>query len=287
MKITVKAAAKINLHLDILATLKSGYHSLFMIMQSVSLYDLVTIEKISSGIELTCSAATIPCDKTNIAHKAAVAFFDLTGIKGGARIHIDKRIPFSAGLAGGSADGAAVIASLNKLYCTGLNDFELGQIGIKVGADVPFCISGGTMLAQDIGGVLSPLPDLKKTYIVLAKPECSVSTKLAYKAFDECEYVRHPKNAIILNSAVNGDFDGICKYAHNVFEQFIEVPERVEIKRIMHENNVRLCQMSGSGPTVFGLFDSKQGANSCVKALEEIVNDIYVCECVSSGLEFC
>jgi 4-diphosphocytidyl-2-C-methyl-D-erythritol kinase len=285
MKTTVKAAAKINLHLDIVSTLPNGYHSLFMIMQSVGLYDTVTVEKAAEEIEITCSAPEIPTDKRNIAHKACEAFFKTLGIKGGAKIHIEKNIPFAAGLAGGSADGAAVIAGLNKLYQTNLTESELCRIGIKVGADVPFCLTGGTRLSQDIGGVLSPLPPVGEKLVVLAKPGCSVSTKEAYEAYEKCEYVRHPNNAAVLHAAANSNFQGICKSACNVFEQFIEVTERVEIKRIMRDYNALMCQMSGSGPTVFGIYENERDALACAEELKQAVNEVYVCRTVSIGLE--
>ncbi|NLB36438.1 MAG: 4-(cytidine 5'-diphospho)-2-C-methyl-D-erythritol kinase [Clostridiales bacterium] len=284
MKTTVKAAAKINLHLDIVSTLPNGYHSLFMIMQSVGLYDTVTVEKAPKGIEITCSAPEIPTDKTNIAFKACKAFFEATGIRGGAKIHIEKHIPHAAGLAGGSADGAAVIAALNRIYETKLTDFELCRVGIKVGADVPFCLTGGTRLSQDIGGVLSPLPPIGEMLIVLAKPECSVSTKEAYQAFEKCEYVRHPNNAAVLHAAANSNFGGICKNACNVFEQFVEVAERVEIKRIMREHNSLMCLMSGSGPTVFGVFDNEADALACAGELRQPIGEVYVCRTVTEGL---
>ncbi len=284
MQITVKAAAKINLHLDILSTLANGYHSLFMIMQSVGLYDDITVEKYAGEIEITCSEPAIPTDKSNIAYKAASAFFNAAGINGGAKIHIEKHIPFAAGLAGGSADGAAVIVGLNEIYSTGLNEFELCQIGIKVGADVPFCLTGGTKLSQDIGGVLSSLPALPEKHVVLAKPDRSVSTKAAYDAFEKTENIRHPDNAAVLHAAANSDFEGICQNACNVFEQFIEVPERVEIKRIMRGNNAGLCQMSGSGPTVFGIFQNSKDALVCAGDLKNIAGNIYVCTTVDKGL---
>jgi 4-diphosphocytidyl-2-C-methyl-D-erythritol kinase len=186
MKTTVKAAAKINLHLDIVSTLPNGYHSLFMIMQSVGLYDTVTVEKAAEEIEITCSAPEIPTDKRNIAHKACEAFFKTLGIKGGAKIHIEKNIPFAAGLAGGSADGAAVIAGLNKLYQTNLTESELCRIGIKVGADVPFCLTGGTRLSQDIGGVCLPCLLSAKSLL------CSQSLDVP---FQPRRHMRHMKNA--------------------------------------------------------------------------------------------
>lgn len=287
MKITINAAAKINLFLDILAKFENSYHSLFMVMQSVSLYDTIELEPTKGDtISITCSESALPTDKTNIACKAAAAFFDAAGLEGkGLHIHIEKRIPFAAGLAGGSSDAAAVIAGLNKLYNTCFNEKKLHEIGLTVGSDVPFCITGGTMLVQDTGGVLSPLPALPPCYLVLAKPESGVSTKGAYKTYDECDYIWHLDTCTMLNKTVSGDLKGICEFAGNVFEQCIEVPERVDIKAVMRKHGSLCSQMSGSGPTVFGIFEKKSDADACAVELKTIVKDVYVCEPVKNGLE--
>lgn len=283
----IKAYAKVNLMLDILGTLPNGYHNLWMIMQSVSLYDTVTVEKTDSGkITLTCSQEGIPTDKKNIAHKAAKAFFDATGtLNCGIHIDIEKSIPSEAGLAGGSADGAAVIKALNELFNTKLTERELCRIGRKVGADVPFCIVGGTCLAQNIGDVLSPLEDIPQCYFVLAKPKMGVSTKEAYANFDNAQYIRKPKKDKMLIAAANGDFDTMCKLAANVFEQVIEVPERVEIKKIMRKNNAKLSLMSGSGPTVYGIFENENGAKACAEELKSITKDVFIANPEPCSLE--
>jgi len=283
----IKAYAKINLMLDILGTLPSGYHNLWMIMQSVSLYDTVTVEKNNSEkITITCSKKGIPTNEKNIAYKAAACFFEKTGIKNcGIHIHIEKTIPSEAGLAGGSADGAAVIKALNEIFDTKLAERELCRIGRKVGADVPFCIVGGTCLAQNIGDVLSPLDDIPQCYFVLAKPKMGVSTKEAFASFDNASYIRKPKKEKMLIAAANGDFDEMCNLAANVFEQVIEVPERVEIKKIMRKNNSKLSLMSGSGPTVYGIFENENDAENCAKQLKSITNDVFVATPVSVSLK--
>lgn len=287
MKAEYKAAAKINLMLDILATLDNGYHSLFMIMQSVGLYDTVSVEKNNDGkISITCSEEKLPCDETNIAHKAAMAFFSDTGIKNtGIKIHIEKKIPFAAGMAGGSADGAAVIAALNDIFEANLSQKELCSIGVKVGADVPFCLTGGTCLAQNVGEVLSPLPDLGDCVIVLAKPDRGVSTKDAYAAFDIAQSVRHLDTCGMLYAAANGEFYGMCRRTKNVFEQLIEVPERVPIKSILNRSGALAACMSGSGPTVFGIFDDESKAECAAESLKSFINSVYVVKPVNKGLE--
>lgn len=283
MKIIVDAPAKINLFLDIIGRLDNGYHSLFMVMQSVGLSDKVTLEKNDKNeIALSCSDSRLPSDESNIAYKAAKAFFDYTGIEPCVKIDIQKRIPFAAGLAGGSADAAAVIVGLDEMFGTDLSEHELCKIGLKVGSDVPFCIVGGTCLSQNTGGVLSALEPLKDCYIVLAKPEAGVSTAEAYAAADNAHLYR-PDSMRMLDACEKGDFEGICKYAGNVFEQVIEVADRVEFKRIMRKHGCSLCQMSGSGPTVFALFDDETSASNCANELKEICPNVFVAAPVSHG----
>lgn len=286
MRVVYDAAAKINLMLDILARLENGYHSLFMLMQSVDLYDTVTVETDCSGaINITSNEEGIPCDKRNIAYKAAEAFFGFTGKENkGLTIHIEKRIPFAAGMAGGSADGAAVIAALNDIFETNLSEQELCKIGLKVGADVPFCLTGGTRLAQNVGEILSPLPPLDDCYIVLAKPERGVSTKEAFAAFDTATNVRHLDTCGMLYAASQGDLYEICKRTKNVFEQLIEVPERVPVKSTLNRHGALTACMSGSGPTVYGIFDDESKAQSAASALKSLVKNIYITKPVKSGL---
>lgn len=288
MKITVKAAAKINLMLDILEKLPNGYHSLWMIMQSVSVYDRVSVEKkTSGGITISCSEDGIPTDERNIAYKAAEKFFDFCGEEDrNIHITIEKNIPHAAGLAGGSADGAAVITALNSLYGKNLPVKKLCQIGVKVGADVPFCIQGGTMLAQDIGQVLSQLPDMPSCFFVLAKPQQGVSTAEAYAAVDSMN-LRHPDAHTMFRSVVDGDLNGIAKSLGNVFEQAVDVHERVSIKEIMRNNDAMGCCMSGSGPTVFGIFENSKNAEKCASELLKKIKGItvHVCTPAEYGCE--
>lgn len=283
MKVTVNAPAKINLFLDIIGRLDNGYHSLFMVMQSVGLSDDVSVELCDEkGIFLTCSDSRLPTDEKNIAYKAAKNFCDAAGIEPNLKIHIEKKIPFAAGLAGGSADAAAVIVGLNEILKTDFSQAKLCEIGLSVGSDVPFCIVGGTCLSQNTGGVLSPLKPLRDCYIVLAKPEAGVSTAEAYAAADNT-YLYKPDSMRMLDACEKGDFDSMCKYAGNVFEQVIEVPERVELKRVMRKHGASLCQMSGSGPTVFALFTEKERAEKCAEELKEICPNVFVTEPVANG----
>ena len=285
----LKAAGKINLMLDILGTTDDGYHSLFMIMQSIGIRD--TVEIVETGnpneIKITCTNKNIPCDKTNICYKAAERYFNHTGIHNpGVQINIDKKIPFAAGLAGGSADGAAVFYGLNKMMGEPLNITELSRLSEKTGADIPFCIQGGTMLAVDVGGVLAPLPSVREDYYVLVKPDQDVSTKEAYALADSYPFLRHLDKQGMLRALVLQDMGRAYDRIGNVFEQFVEVPDRVEIKTIMRKcGAIRSC-MSGSGPTVYGIFENSENSEKCVRELKKAgFSNVHLCRPVSSGLE--
>lgn len=287
MKITLKAYAKINLMLDILSRLENGYHDLYMIMQSVSLYDVVSVTKTDSeAITITCDVPSIPTDEKNIAYKAAAAFFAYTGIKNsGVDIDIQKNIPHAAGLAGGSTDGAAVIVALDKLFSANLREKDIIAIGSKVGADVPFCALGGTMLAQYTGTVLSHLPGLDLPYIVIAKPSQDVSTAEAYAAFDTADRVRHLDKNGMLQAVLSGDRDKVYEKVGNVFEQFIDVTERVIIKDIMRTNGAVCACMSGSGPSVFGIFQDKDSAEKSLAELKKTYPQSYLCASTDFGCQ--
>lgn len=289
MEIKVKAYAKINLLLDIINRRTDGYHDLFMIMQSIGLYDTVTVsETKSKKITITCNIDDIPLDEKNIAHKAASAFYKETKIKNkGINIDIVKRIPHAAGLAGGSADGAGVLVALNELYGTGLTEDELCSIGVKIGADVPFCIKGGTLLAQGIGDVLNKVKPLRKCFILIAKPDCGVNTGFAYSQFDEYGKSHTPDKLGMLCALQNRDLKEICGKMENVFEQFIDVPNKVDIKDVMRSNGAVGVCMSGSGPTVFGIFDDRNKAEKAAGELEFLAKDIAVTVPVSTGCRIC
>lgn len=285
MRATVKAAAKINLMLDIIEQLENGYHSLWMVMQSVNLYDTITVERTGTGeICLSCTDARLPADETNLAFQAAQTFFEATVVSNdGISIAIDKKIPFAAGLAGGSADAAATLLALDRLYGTNLKQRTLNKIGLTLGADVPFCLQGGTMLAQHIGELLTPVPELPDCWIVLAKPAQGISTAQAYHLCDTAPHLRAPDKRGMLNALLAEDLKGAARLVGNVFEQVIDVPERVAIKALMREYGALGCCMSGSGPTVFGLFDAQQAAKDCAEKLKTIVPDVFACRPVEEG----
>ena len=277
MKIKINAAAKINLLLDLTAVLENGYHSIYTVMQSVGLCDTVTVETNDSGkISLSCSDETMPLNNKNTAWKAAESFFEYIGKPvQGTNIHIEKNIPSQAGMAGGSADAAAVIKALDILHNTSLTEDDLFRIGEKVGADVPFCITGGTKLCLNKGEVMAELPDFPDCYIVVAKPDQGVSTKEAYDNFDSAEWIRHPDNEGFLFAATQQNFDVMCKKAANVFEQVVEVSDRVKIKAVMRNNNAKLAMMTGSGAAVFGIFQNEEDADRCYNELSVNYTNVF------------
>lgn len=285
MKIKTKAFAKINLILDITAKRTDGFHELFTIMQSVSAHDIITVEKKKGqGITVSCNIDGIPLDESNIVYKCALAFFKANKIRRfGINIDINKMIPHAAGLAGGSADGAATLVALNELYKTELTTDELCKIGADIGADIPFCIMGGTVLCQGKGDILTKAKNLPQCYIVLAKPDIAVNTKAAYRSFDENGKIRTPDNFGMLCAVHNRNINEIASKLDNVFEQFIEVPQRVDIKSVMNNYGALGACMSGSGPTVFGIFGDKAAAESCRDELKSFVKDVIICKPVTKG----
>ncbi|MBQ6164818.1 MAG: 4-(cytidine 5'-diphospho)-2-C-methyl-D-erythritol kinase [Clostridia bacterium] len=293
MPIVRKAAAKLNLLLDLSGVIfPDGYHEIGTVMQSVGIYDTVTLSP-DDSVSVSCtldgplsarpgSAADIPCDKTNTAYKAALRFAEYTGKNVGVRIGIVKRIPSGAGLAGGSADAAAVISGLDEMYHTGLSQRQLCEIGARVGADVPFCLVGGTMLAQNVGDLLTPLPPLSGYRVLIVKPDAHVSTKEAYAAFDSCEHIRHPSIPWALNAYLRGDLKTFFAQCANVFEQTVEVAGRAEIKAAMRSFGSELALMTGSGSAIFGLFRSEDDLNACAARLPDY--PVFSGELWQSGL---
>lgn len=284
----LKANAKINLIIDITGIKKNGYHSLFTIMQSVSLGDIITVERIDGeDIIISCDTAGVPTDKSNIVYKCAERFFEYANIteNRGISIHIEKHTPFGAGMGGGSADGAAVLVALNKLFNKNYADKILCRIGVKVGADIPFCIVGGTALCLDTGAVVAPLTDIKGYHIVIVKPEESVSTKEAYGAVDALENMKHPKNQEMLELLADGDVNNALKLCANVFEQALEVAGRVDVKSICNKNGAVASCMTGSGSAVYGIFENYENALEAAKELEKKFSQVYVCTPSEYGVE--
>jgi len=280
-RMKLKSLGKINLGLDVLGRRENGYHDVRMVMQTLYLYDNVTlIKKEEPGIEIESNLYFLPTDSGNIAWKAANLLMEEFHIPGGIKIILNKYIPVAAGMAGGSSNAAAVLYGMNKMYRLGLSQQELMDRGVKLGADVPYCIMRGTVLAEGIGEILSPLPPMPKCQILIAKPPISVSTKAVYQAIDSREIENHPDIDGIIDGLEKRDLDKIATSMGNVLEKVtIEMhPEIAEIKKCMLENGALGAMMSGSGPTVFGIFrDNRtvQKAYEKVKA-QGIAKQVYV-----------
>ncbi len=261
--IILKGRAKINLTLDVVGKRENGYHDLQMIMQSISLYDTLYIRKIkSSGIRLSSNYAWLPTNEKNIAYRAAQLFFEETGIQGGVAIEITKRIPVGAGLAGGSTDAATTLVGLNKLYATKLSKERLMEMGLKLGADVPFCISKGTVLAEGIGEELTPLTPMPPAHLIIVKPPFSVSTVTVYKNLDLSKLKEHPDTPQMIKAIEEGDIKAIASKMVNVLET-VTIPMHPvigEIKDRLMEEGALGAMMSGSGSAVFGIYETKEQA---------------------------
>ena len=280
-KLELKALGKINLGLDILGKRPNGYHDVRMVMQTVMLYDDVTLEKKEEeGIELETNLSFLPIDSGNIAYKAAKLLIDEFKIPGGIKIRLEKHIPVAAGMAGGSTNAAAVLYGMNKMYNLGLTTEELMERGVKLGADVPYCIMRGTVLAEGIGEILTPLAPLPKCYVLIAKPPLSASTKEIYEKYDSKEDIVHPDIDAIIDGLQNDDIKKVAENMGNVLEQVMipDYPVLDEIKKTMMENGALGSMMSGSGPTVFGIFDDRKLAKDAASVIQEkdLAKQVYV-----------
>ncbi|MBR2714614.1 MAG: 4-(cytidine 5'-diphospho)-2-C-methyl-D-erythritol kinase [Ruminococcus sp.] len=291
MKLSVKAPAKINLSLDIVSKRPDGYHDVAMVMQAVSLYDTVTVsdevdESVTDDVVVTCDDPAIPTDSRNIVCKAAKAFFrycDITPVK--ISVDIKKNIPSQAGLAGGSTDAAAVILAMNRIFDTKLNSSQMCEIGSNVGADVPFCIVGGTMHAKGIGTDMSKLPNLTKCSILICKPDVCVSTAEAYAKADS----RENKGFIVTDEVVKMIFRrnlrGVCQCLYNDFEVVMQLDEINAIKKTMVKNKALGACMSGSGSAVYGIFLNEKTALNCKEVMQSEFEKLYVCSPIKGGCE--
>ena len=273
----IDAPAKINLTLDITGRRADGYHLLRSVMQTVDLCDTVTLIPGGEGIRLTVSDETLPADERNTAWKAAALFYEAAELTPAVDILIEKRIPQQAGMAGGSADAAAVLRGLNKLYDRPLTDSVLLILGEKIGADVPFCLLGGTMLAEGIGEELTALPTLPPVWITVVKPDVGVSTAAAYAAVDSADIPLHTERETALLAALRGgDVAGVAANVFNVFEDALALPEVAEVKAALAAFAPLGCQMTGSGSAVFAMFDSEDRATEAATALEAL-GATFVC----------
>jgi len=265
--ISMKARAKINLSLDITGKRSDGYHNIKTIMQTIDLHDNLAIEIINEGIELECNSSEVPCNNKNIAYRAAELFLNKYGnkygIKYGVKIKIEKNIPVAAGLAGGSTDAAAVLIGMNKLFDCKIDMDELMSTGKLLGADVPYCIRGGTVLAEGIGDVLSELAAIPKSYIVLIVPKIHVSTKCVYENFDFNKVNKRPDTDLLISAVNKGDIRILAENMVNVLETVTAEKFSIinELKQKLKYLGALGSLMSGSGPAVFGIFTDRISAD--------------------------
>lgn len=287
MIVTELAYAKINLYLDVFPPREDGYHDIKSIMHTVSLADTVTVDTDCSEIVLTCTNASLPTDSKNLAYRAAELFFRASGIPCGARIHIEKKIPVAGGLAGGSADAAAVLRALNAAFGCHMEADTLAAIGAELGADVPFCTVGGCALCTGIGEIITPLPSLRKTICVIANGGEGVSTPDAYKRLDKMYGEGLTDNGgnidAVISSLQSGDLSSLCHEAFNIFESAVLPCHSTagKLKDIMSKSGAVLSMMSGSGPSVFGLFESRTDADKAADEIRSIKGTVaHICKTI-------
>ena len=287
--ITLKSRAKINLSIDVLGKRQDGYHLVEMIMQTIDLYDLIEInEKDNDQITIKSTSDEIPLDCNNLVYKAANLIKKTFNINKGVEIHIKKNIPVAAGMAGGSSNAAAALVGLNKLWNLNLSNQQLEKIGLKLGADVPFCINGGAVLASGIGEELTPIKGLTKDVCILVcKPDLFVSTKEVYECIDSKDIDKRPNNKFLIECLKNEDTRQLAENMFNVLEGVTvdKHPVIQQIKDIMTNNRALGAMMSGSGPTVFGLYENREDAVKCKAILEKQFKQTFVVACEEKGVE--
>lgn len=279
--VTRMAYAKINLGLDVLRRREDGYHEVKMIMQTVDIRDVLTFKKSKKeGISLTVSREDLPASKDNLVYRAARLVMEQYDIKEGVEITLEKRIPIAAGMAGGSTDAAAVFHGLNELFSLGMTTEEMQKLGVKIGADVPYCIVGGTALSEGIGEILSSLPAPPQCVLLVAKPEIDVSTKFVYENLHANELKEHPDIDGMIEAIRNKDLSGITQRMENVLETVTakEYPVIEELKELMKSGGAQNALMSGSGPTVFGIFTTRDKAEAAAGQIEErkLAKEVFV-----------
>lgn len=280
-EIAVKALAKINLGLDVVRKREDGYHEVKMVMQTIHLFDRLEMKKTQADeITMTTNLAFLPTNENNLVYKAAKLLKDEFAIKDGIHVRLHKHIPVAAGMAGGSTDAAAVLYGMNRMFELGLTREELMQRGVKIGADVPYCIMRGTALAEGIGEKLTALPPMVKCPVLIAKPQISVSTKFVYENLKLNEGIVHPDIDTLVSDIEAKDLPGIAADMGNILETVTipNYPVIAQIKDLMKEQGALNAMMSGSGPTVFGLFDTEETAVRAYEKMREsgLAKQVYL-----------
>ena len=281
--IRLKARAKINLGLDVLRKREDGYHDVRMVMQTIGIYDRLIITRIpEEDIRIKSNLFFLPVNENNLIYKAAKLLKDSFGFAGGVEIDLNKFIPVSAGLAGGGADAASTLFGINRLFDLGLSTKDLMELGVSIGADVPYCVMRGTALAEGIGEKLTALPPLPRCWILIAKPPINVSTKLVYESLDMNGVDRHPDIDGLIDAIKRQDINGVCSLMGNVLENVTVplYPVIESIKNDMMDNGAINAMMSGSGPTVFGIFPDEETILKCQAFLKKKgeARQVYITE---------
>lgn len=279
--ITLKALAKINLGLDVVRRREDGYHEVRMVMQTIHLYDRLHIKKSHTpGIRIQSNLSFLPVNENNLVYKAGKILTDEFGITEGVLVDLVKRIPVAAGMAGGSTDAAAMLYGMNRIFGLGLSISELMKRGVKIGADVPYCLMRGTALAEGIGEELSSLPPMVRCPVLIAKPPVSVSTKFVYQNLKLDETTKHPDIHALVKDIRKKDFNKICSDMGNILESVTipNYPVIEQIKDCMMASGAKAAMMSGSGPTVFGLFSDNETAKKAQKDMREsaLARQVYL-----------
>ena len=281
--IRLKARAKINLGLDVLRKREDGYHDVRMVMQTIGIYDRLIITRIpEEDIRIKSNLFFLPVNENNLIYKAAKLLKDRLDFAGGVEIDLNKFIPVSAGLAGGSTDAASTLFGINRLFDLGLSTKDLMELGVSIGADVPYCVMRGTALAEGIGEKLTALPPLPRCWILIAKPPVNVSTKLVYESLDMNGVDRHPDIDGLIDAIKRQDINGVCSLMGNVLENVTVplYPVIESIKNDMMDNGAINAMMSGSGPTVFGIFPDEETILKCQAFLKKKgeARQVYITE---------
>lgn len=274
----VKAYAKINISLDVVGKREDGYHLLEMIMQNIEVYDILRFNKNDDGINIECNKNYIPTDERNLVYKAAKLFIDTYAVKGGVDISINKNIPVAAGLAGGSTDAAATLIAMQRVYDVNISQEELCKLGLQIGADVPYCIIGGTALCEGIGESVTILSPFKGHILVLVKPNFGVSTKEVYKTLDIDKIYKHPDTKSLIKAIEQNDIKYISENMKNVLENVTLKKHTIlkDIKEKMVKMGAMGSMMSGSGPSIFGFFDDMLKAQRCYEHFKEKYKEVFI-----------
>lgn len=279
--ISLKALAKINLGLDVVRRREDGYHEVRMVMQTIHLYDRLEMEKTATqGIELSTNLSYLPVNENNLVYRAGKLLMDELGITEGIKVYLNKRIPVAAGMAGGSTDAAAMLYGMNELFELGLSREQLMERGVRIGADVPYCLMRGTALAEGIGEILTPLAPMVKCPVLIAKPAISVSTSFVYQNLKLDADTKHPDIDRLIKDIRKQDLGAIAGDMGNVLESVTipNYPVIAQIKEQMMDSGAINAMMSGSGPTVFGLFEEEETAQAAYQKMKEsgLAKQVYL-----------